>query len=282
MSIDTAAQISVAAQDAGIAPIVRVPGFQHFHATRALDGGAQGVVVPHVDTPEVAAQMVSNCKYPPVGHRSVTGRLPQIGFEAHPQGEVTRSVNNATLVVVMVETPTAVENVEAIAAVPGGRRTSRRHERSLHRDGHPGGGRGRPHPGDHGAGRRGLPHPWEAPRTGRGLRAAPHGALHPDGDAAHPLRQRHHPDDGGRAGAKHSNARDIAIEGNARVLFPGPRPARRGSTGRWPPGGRWRCRRHPRQRTTRAPSLRIRRRSAPSPLRGSRIPPQPRRPARAA
>ena len=119
MSIDTAAQISVAAQDAGIAPIVRVPGFQHFHASRALDGGAQGVVVPHVDTAEVAAEMVSNCKYPPVGHRSVTGRLPQVDFEAHPQDEVTRSVNNATLVVVMVETPTAVENVEAIAAVPG-------------------------------------------------------------------------------------------------------------------------------------------------------------------
>ena len=119
MSIDTAAQISVAAQDAGIAPIVRVPGFQHFHASRALDGGAQGVVVPHVDTAEVAAEMVSNCKYPPVGRRSVTGRLPQVDFEAHPQDEVTRSVNNATLVVVMVETPTAVENVEAIAAVPG-------------------------------------------------------------------------------------------------------------------------------------------------------------------
>ena len=119
MSIDTAAQISVAAQDAGIAPIVRVPGFQHFHASRALDGGAQGVVVPHVDTAEVAAEMVSNCRYPPAGHRSVTGRLPQVNFEAHPQDEVTRSVNNATLVVVMVETPTAVENVEAIAAVPG-------------------------------------------------------------------------------------------------------------------------------------------------------------------
>ena len=119
MSIDTAAQISVAAQDAGIAPIVRVPGFQHFHASRALDGGAQGVVVPHVDTPEVAAEMVSNCRYPPAGHRSVTGRLPQVSFEAHPQDEVTRSVNNATLVVVMVETPAAVENVEAIAAVPG-------------------------------------------------------------------------------------------------------------------------------------------------------------------
>jgi 2-keto-3-deoxy-L-rhamnonate aldolase RhmA len=73
MSIDLAAQISVAAQDAGITPIVRVPGFEHFHASRALDAGAQGIVVPHVDTAAVAARMVANCRYPPLDHRSVTG-----------------------------------------------------------------------------------------------------------------------------------------------------------------------------------------------------------------
>lgn len=119
MSIDTAAQISVAAQDAGITPIVRVPGFEHFHATRALDGGAQGVVIPHVDTAEVAKQMVDNTKYPPMGHRSVTSALPQIDFGSYPIGELTPAINAATMVVVMVETPTGVENVEAIAAVKG-------------------------------------------------------------------------------------------------------------------------------------------------------------------
>jgi 2-keto-3-deoxy-L-rhamnonate aldolase RhmA len=119
MSIDTAVQISVAAQDAGITPVVRVPGFEHFHATRVLDGGAQGVVIPHVDTAEVAARMVDHTKYPPVGHRSVTGALPQLAFERHSVAETTAAINDSTLVVVMVETPTAVENVEAIAAVPG-------------------------------------------------------------------------------------------------------------------------------------------------------------------
>jgi 2-keto-3-deoxy-L-rhamnonate aldolase RhmA len=74
MDLDMAVQISVAAQDAGIAPIVRVPGFQHFHATRVLDGGALGVVVPHVDDAATARKMVDNCRYPPLGHRSVTGR----------------------------------------------------------------------------------------------------------------------------------------------------------------------------------------------------------------
>ena len=61
MDLDTATQISVTAQDVGITPLLRVPGFQHFHASRALDGGAQGIVVPHVDTKETAIQMVRHC-----------------------------------------------------------------------------------------------------------------------------------------------------------------------------------------------------------------------------
>ena len=60
MDVDIAVQISVAAQDAGIAPIVRVPGHEHYHATRVMDGGAQGIVVPHVDDAETAAQIASN------------------------------------------------------------------------------------------------------------------------------------------------------------------------------------------------------------------------------
>lgn len=119
MSLDLAAQISVAAQDAGIAPIVRVPGFEPFHATRALDAGALGIVVPHVDTAEQAAAVVRHCRYPPDGHRSITGALPQLDFAAVPLGEATAALNRATLLVAMIETPRAVDNVEVIAAVEG-------------------------------------------------------------------------------------------------------------------------------------------------------------------
>ena len=119
MSIDTAAQISVAAQDAGITPIVRVPAFQHFHASRALDTGAQGIVVPHVDDVETARKMVENVKYPPVGKRSITGSLPQLDFVPTPVGEATAAINNATLLIVMLETEEAVANAEAMAAIDG-------------------------------------------------------------------------------------------------------------------------------------------------------------------
>ena len=119
MTLDGAAQICVAAQAAGIAPLVRVHALALHDATRALDGGALGVVVPHVDTPERAAEVADLCKYPPVGHRSITGALPQLGFESLSIAETTEAVNAATLVVVMLETPTAIANADAIAATPG-------------------------------------------------------------------------------------------------------------------------------------------------------------------
>jgi len=119
MSIDTAVQISVAAQDAGITPLVRVPWMEHWIATRVLDGGALGIVMPHVDTAEQAREVVSRLKYPPQGHRSVAGAMVPFDFERVNPAEATAAINATTLVTVMIETPQAVENADAIAAVEG-------------------------------------------------------------------------------------------------------------------------------------------------------------------
>jgi 2-keto-3-deoxy-L-rhamnonate aldolase RhmA len=119
MSLDTAGQIAVAALDAGIAPIARVPQGQLDMATRALDAGAWGIVMPHVDTAEEAAAIVERVKYPPEGHRSVMGALPQFGYRGVGVGEAAKIVNAEMLVTVMIETPRALENAAKIAAVPG-------------------------------------------------------------------------------------------------------------------------------------------------------------------
>jgi len=119
MDLDMAVQISVAALGAGIAPIVRVPARQLWMATRVLDGGALGIVMPHVDTPEEAKAIAAALHYPPHGHRSVAGGLPHLRYEKHPLGETCAAINQATMVIVMLETPLAIRNAEAIAAVPG-------------------------------------------------------------------------------------------------------------------------------------------------------------------
>lgn len=116
---DLAGQISLAAAAAGIAPVVRVPGFEHHHASRALDAGALGVVFPHVDDGPTATRLASYCRYPPLGTRSIVGNLPQLRFRPVAIAEATAAVNAAIQVVVMVETGHAVENAAAIAAAPG-------------------------------------------------------------------------------------------------------------------------------------------------------------------
>jgi 2-keto-3-deoxy-L-rhamnonate aldolase RhmA len=119
MSIQTACEISVAAQDSGIAPIVRVPYGELAMATRVLDGGALGIVIPHVDTAEEAREIADRLRYPPRGHRSVGGGQAQFDYAPMKLGEMTRRSDDNTLITVMIETPKAVRNAEAIAAVPG-------------------------------------------------------------------------------------------------------------------------------------------------------------------
>jgi 2-keto-3-deoxy-L-rhamnonate aldolase RhmA len=119
MDVDLAAQLASAALATGVTPLVRVPGKEHYHASRVLDSGAQGIVVPHVDTVAEAQRVVANCKYPPLGHRSVAGGQPQLGFKSLPVGETMKLINQETLLIVMLETPAAIKNADAIAAVKG-------------------------------------------------------------------------------------------------------------------------------------------------------------------
>jgi len=119
MDLDTAVQIAVAALGAGIAPIARVPAGQLWLATRFLDGGGLGIVVPHVDTAEEARAIAQALHYPPQGHRSVAGGLPHFGYRKVALAETCAALNAATFVIVMLETPTAIANAAAIAVVPG-------------------------------------------------------------------------------------------------------------------------------------------------------------------
>jgi 4-hydroxy-2-oxoheptanedioate aldolase len=119
MSLDACSQIAAAALDAGITPIARVPSGQYSIATRALDNGALGIVMPHVDTAAEARDVVEKLKYPPVGHRSMGGTGPHYGLRNVSVGDASKALNAANLTVVMLETPTAIANAEEIAAVPG-------------------------------------------------------------------------------------------------------------------------------------------------------------------
>ena len=119
LDLDLAAQIANASLAVGITPIVRVPGKEHYHASRLLDAGAQGIMVPHVDNAEDARAMASHCRYPPAGKRSLASVQPQLGFATVPADDAMRQVDEEMILVAMLESPEAIEAADAIAAVPG-------------------------------------------------------------------------------------------------------------------------------------------------------------------
>jgi 2-keto-3-deoxy-L-rhamnonate aldolase RhmA len=115
-SLETAASICVAALGLGITPIARV--FLS-DAARILDCGAQGVMIPHVNNATEARAVVEACRFAPSGHRSAAGTVPSLGYAQLSQPEICRRLDQETLLIAMIETPEAVANADAIAAVDG-------------------------------------------------------------------------------------------------------------------------------------------------------------------
>ena len=100
---------------AGAPTIARLANDTPTAIGEALDAGADGVLVPLVESAAQAAACVAAAHYPPHGHRSGGGIRPVIqGFARHVAGARAR-----TAVGIMIETAAGVDTVEAIAATPG-------------------------------------------------------------------------------------------------------------------------------------------------------------------
>jgi 2-keto-3-deoxy-L-rhamnonate aldolase RhmA len=118
-SVQETTQLCIAALPTGVTPIVRVCAGALDEATRALDNGALGIVVPHVDTGKEARRIAEAFHYPPQGRRSWGGPPPIYGYRPPATGEAQKAINDEILTIVMLESPEAVENAGDIAAVEG-------------------------------------------------------------------------------------------------------------------------------------------------------------------
>lgn len=117
--LDNVSQLCIAALAVGITPLVRAPSIDASIIARILDGGALGVIVPHVKTVKEVQAIVQAAKFPPVGNRSEMGAMPHFQFRPVPATVAFPVSNEATLAIPMIETLEALEAVDDIAAVPG-------------------------------------------------------------------------------------------------------------------------------------------------------------------
>jgi 2-keto-3-deoxy-L-rhamnonate aldolase RhmA len=103
----------------GVVPLTRVPRGEYHFIARALDVGSLGVMVPMVGTATEAAQLVSSARYPPEGRRGAAFGFAHDDYQGGNVRDKIAALHARTLLIAQIETAEGLENVEAIAAVPG-------------------------------------------------------------------------------------------------------------------------------------------------------------------
>ncbi|KPY92230.1 Achromobactin biosynthetic protein AcsB [Pseudomonas tremae] len=106
------------AESYGLTPLVRVADLNPKTLLRLLDGGAQGIVLPMIESPEQLADAITACKYHPLGRRSLNAGRPG-SFGKHSLAQYVEAANQQIMVVAMIESAEGVRRAAEIAAVPG-------------------------------------------------------------------------------------------------------------------------------------------------------------------
>ena len=120
ISLESMELMIMAAELSGITPIVRPESNDPAAILQALDRGAMGVQVPHVNTAADAQRVVESVKYHPLGNRGLgAGTRPtHYGFGL-PLTDYVQEANRETLVCVQLEEMQALRNIDEILQVQG-------------------------------------------------------------------------------------------------------------------------------------------------------------------
>ncbi len=99
--------------------MLRPPTLEKTRLYRYLEDGATGLMIPHVSTREKAQMLADAVKFPPLGDRGLDGAGLDSDYYLQGGPDFPAQANAETFLVVQIETPEAIENVDAIASVPG-------------------------------------------------------------------------------------------------------------------------------------------------------------------
>ena len=101
-----------------VTPLARVASASAASIKQALDAGAEGVIVPMIESASEVREAARHARFPPEGARGAGGLAPHLGFNV-PRPEYVREVNARVLFGVQIETRGALDDIDRILAVPG-------------------------------------------------------------------------------------------------------------------------------------------------------------------
>jgi len=119
LDLESAYRLIGTALHTGVSPIVRVPDLHPGLVQRVLDAGAEGVMVPHVDTVDQARAAAAAVRFPPLGARGVGSTSRAGAWGATPLAEYLRYGSEEVVLIAQIESAAGVRDAGAIAAVDG-------------------------------------------------------------------------------------------------------------------------------------------------------------------
>jgi 2-keto-3-deoxy-L-rhamnonate aldolase RhmA len=118
-SFETVKSVTRYFEAAALPAIVRVPSKEYHHIARVCDVGAEGIMIPMVNTADEAAAIVDCMKYHPDGRRGVALGIAHDAYGLGPVPEKLATANERTTLFCQIETAEGADNVSEIAAVDG-------------------------------------------------------------------------------------------------------------------------------------------------------------------
>ncbi len=119
LGLETLKMLAAASRGTGVVPMVRVPRGEYHFIARALDVGAQGVMIPMVESAEQARGIASSARYPGQGRRGAAFGFAHDNYEPGDPQSKMKEADLRNLVIAQIETEKGLEAVEEIAAVEG-------------------------------------------------------------------------------------------------------------------------------------------------------------------
>lgn len=119
LSMESAENMVRAATLVGVTPVIRVGDNDPLMILRALDIGAQGIQIPHINSREAAGKAVRASKYAPEGDRGVCRYVKAANYSAMDRYEYFQTANRETMVIIHIEGQEGVENLDEILTVDG-------------------------------------------------------------------------------------------------------------------------------------------------------------------
>jgi 2-keto-3-deoxy-L-rhamnonate aldolase RhmA len=119
LGFETLKMLCATCRGIGVTPMARVPRGEYHFLARTLDLGAQGVMVPMVESAEEARAIVEATHYPPRGRRGAAFGFAHDDYEPGDVKKKIEALDRRNLVIAQIETERGLENVEAIAAIEG-------------------------------------------------------------------------------------------------------------------------------------------------------------------